>query len=49
MRPIATGIGVGTVLVVIALVLAILALAGLFSPLALTEVAVILLAIAMLI
>ncbi len=49
MRPITAGITLNTILVVIALILAILALAGLFSPLALTEVAVILLAIAMLI
>ena len=49
MRQITAGITLNTILVVIALILAILALAGLFSPLALTEVAVILLAIAMLI
>lgn len=49
MRPITAGATVNTVLVVIALILAILALAGLFSPLPLLAIAVILLSIAMLI
>ena len=49
MRPLTTEITVNTVLVVIALVLALLALTGVFSPLALIEIAVICLAIAMLI
>jgi len=49
MRPLSTGVTVNTVLVVVALILAILALAGLFSPLALIEIAVICLAIAMLV
>jgi hypothetical protein len=48
MARLATGIGITTLLVVIALILAILALAGAFSPLLLTEIAVILLALAML-
>ncbi len=49
MRPIVAGTSVNTVLIVIALILAILALAGLFSPLPLLAIAVICLAIAMLI
>ncbi|HEX5415827.1 MAG TPA: hypothetical protein VFZ25_09165 [Chloroflexota bacterium] len=49
MRPIATGFGVSTLLVVIALILAILAIAGVFTPLLLVEIAVICLAIAMLV
>lgn len=49
MRPITTGVTVNTLLVVIALVLAILALAGLYNPLLLLAIAVICLAVAMLI
>jgi hypothetical protein len=48
MRPV-TGIGIDTFLVVVALILAILAVAGLFSPMLLLAVAVICLAIAALI
>ncbi|HLG50311.1 MAG TPA: hypothetical protein VKY56_01595 [Chloroflexota bacterium] len=49
MRPVVAGATVNTLLVVIGLVLAILALAGLFSPIVLLAIAVICLAIAMLI
>ena len=49
MRPIATGVGVSTVLVVVALILAILAIASVFTPLLLIEIAVICLAVAMLV
>ncbi len=49
MRPIAAGTSVNTLLIVVALILAILALAGLFSPVPLLAIAVICLAIAMLI
>lgn len=49
MRPVTTGVTVNTVLVVVALILGILALAGLFNPLALVAIGVICLAIAMLI
>ncbi|HUX88889.1 MAG TPA: hypothetical protein VMW65_17930 [Chloroflexota bacterium] len=48
-RPFVTGNGISAILVVAALVLAIPALAGFFWHLVLTEVAVILLAIAILI
>jgi hypothetical protein len=40
------GIGVNTLLIVVALILGIIALAGLYTPLILVEIAIILLAIA---
>jgi len=49
MRPIAAGATINTLLIVVALILAILAVAGLFSPLLLVEIAIICLAVAMLI
>jgi len=48
-RSIATGISVSTLLVVVALILAILAIANVFTPLLLVEIAVICLALAMLV
>ena len=48
-RPIAAGIGVSTLLVVAALILVILAIANVFTPMLLVEIAVICLAIAMLV
>jgi hypothetical protein len=49
MRPIATGISVSTLLVVAALILVVLAIANVFTPLLLVEIAVICLALAMLV
>ncbi len=49
MRRYGSAVSINTLLVVIALILAILALAGFFSPLTLVEVAVVLLSLAMLI
>jgi len=49
MRPIATGISVSTLLAVAALILVVLAIANVFTPLLLVEIAVICLALAMLV
>jgi hypothetical protein len=48
MRPVYAGISLATLLAIVALILAILAIAGLYTPLLLTEIAVVLLALAML-
>ena len=48
-RSIATGISISTLLVVVALILVILAIANVFTPLLLVEIAVICLALAMLV
>jgi hypothetical protein len=49
MRPFAAGVSFDAFLALIALILAILAIAGLYSPMVLIEIAVILLALAILI